>query len=223
MSYYRIDGKYIHLEPQIIETKKRSSNKKSKLKTIEKFTPHVPTETEKQKYRRRAKEFAKKQKAAKEYAEKNAQIKEIKKCFTMQINPVKEKPQPTRKPVPKKEIKKRMDKVYSIPSVTKYIQENKNIKFLDKKKNVVNLNITKNNEICLTKLDRTVCIAANRFKIDAPPIRVADIERGDVIIPYRKKPSPPIYIKPKPKPAVPYRDPTKPLSTFMKKFGTVVY
>jgi len=94
---------------------------------------------------------------------------------------------------------------------------------LDKKKNLVNLNITKNNEICLTKLDRTVCIAANRFKIDAPPMRVADIERGDVIIPYRKKPSPPIYIKPPPKPAVPYRDPTKPLSTFMKKFGTVVY
>jgi hypothetical protein len=83
--------------------------------------------------------------------------------------------------------------------------------------------MTKNNEICLSKLDRTVCVANNRFSINAPPIRVADIERGDVIVPYRKKPSPPIYIKPKPKPAVPYHNPDKPLSVFMKKYGTVVY
>ena len=80
--------------------------------------------------------------------------------------------------------------------------------------------MTKDNQICLSKLDRTVCIASNRFSINADPIRVADIERGDVVIPYRKKPSPPIYIKPKPKPAVPFRDPSKPLSVFMKKYGT---
>jgi hypothetical protein len=227
MSYYRIDGKYINTEPKIIYTNKRTSNKKEKLKKIEKFsTPSIPNETEKERYRRKAKEYAKKQKAAKEYAEKHAEIKQIKKCFTMEIDAKPKptpKPKPTRKPISKKEMKKRMEKVYSIPSVTKFIEENKNIKFFDKKKNVVNLNITKNNEICLTKLDRTVCVAANRFRIDAPAVRVADIERGDVIVPYRKKPSPPIYIKPKPKPAVPFRNPNKPLSVFMKKYGSVSY
>jgi hypothetical protein len=155
----------------------------------------------------------------------------------MQIDPVMDKPQkkqpikeikkktkPTPKPIEyKKETSKNINDPYSIKNVTKYLDDNHILRFYDKKMKEVSMIVTKANEICLTKADRTVCIANNRFSINADPIRVADIERGDVVIPYRKKPSPPIYIKPKPKPAVPFRNPNKPLSVFMRKYGTVVY
>jgi hypothetical protein len=247
MSYYRIDGSYIDIDniPKIIEIEKRKqpTKKIQKKQKIEKFSvsdfnhASIPSETDKDRLRRKAKEFEKKYQAAKEYAEKHAEIKEITKCFSMQIDPVMDMPQkkqpikeikkitkPTPKPIEqKKQSSKNIDDPYSIKNVTKYLNGNNILRFYDKKMKEVSMILTKANEICLTKADRTVCVANNRFSINADPIRVADIERGDVVIPYRKKPSPPIYIKPKPKPAVPFRDPSKPLSVFMKKYGTVVY
>jgi len=189
----------------------------------------------------------KKLEAAKIKAEKHANISEITGSFSMEINgdskiPVanikkenkdetstkttkKSKTKPT--PKPKKKftptIIKKPENPYSLVNLTKHLEKAKLLNFYDKKNKATVLTITKANEICLTKKDRTVCIADNRFSIKADPIRVADIERGDVIIPYRKKPSPPIYIKPKPKPAVPYHDPSKPRSTLMRKYGTVIY
>jgi hypothetical protein len=244
MSYYRIDGSYIDIDniPKIIEIEKRKQPK-TKKQTIEKFSvsdfnhASIPSETDKERLRRKAKKYNKELQAAKEYAEKHAEIKQVTKCFSMQIDPVKDKPQkkqapkqitkktkPTPKPLDYKTSSiKNLDDPYSIKNVTKYLNGNHILRFYDKKMKEVSMIVTKANEICLTKADRTVCIANNRFSINADPIRVADIERGDVIIPYRKKPSPPIYIKPKPKPAVPFRDPSKPLSVFMKKYGTVVY
>jgi hypothetical protein len=250
MSYYRIDGSYIDIDniPKIIEIEKRKHKKptkkiQKKQQKIEKFSvssfnnASIPSETDKERLRRKAKQYEKEYQAAKEYAEKNAEIKQVTKCFSMQIDPVMDMPQkkqstkeikkktkPTPKPIEYKiPSLKDIDDPYSIKNITKYLDSNRILRFYDKKMKEVSMILTKANEICLTKADRTVCVANNRFSINADPIRVADIERGDVIIPYRKKPSPPIYIKPKPKPAVPYRNPNKPLSVFMKKYGTVVY
>jgi len=212
----------------------------------------IPSETDKDKLRKimkkiliKKKEREKKLEAAKTKAEKHASISEITGSFSMEINgqnkiPVaitkdeakklsqKSKTKKTSTPTkPKKKItptiiKKREDP-YSLVNLTKHLEKAKLLNFYDKKNKATILTITKANEICLTKKDRTVCIADNRFSIKADPIRVADIERGDVIIPYRKKPSPPVYIKPKPKPAVPFHDPSKPRSTLMRKYGTVIY
>jgi hypothetical protein len=193
------------------------------------------------------KEREKKLEAAKTKAEKHASISEITGSFSMEINgdskiPVanlkkenkvqtstkttkKSKTKPT--PKPKKKftptIIKKPEDPYSLVNLTKHLEKAKLLNFYDKKNKATVITVTKANEICLTKKDRTVCIADNRFSIKADPIRVADIERGDVIIPYRKKPSPPVYIKPKPKPAVPFHDPSKPRSTLMRKYGTVIY
>jgi hypothetical protein len=81
MSYYRIDGSYIDIDniPKIIEIEKRKQplQKKQttiKKQTIEKFSvsdfnhASIPSETDKEKLRRKAKQYEKEYKAAKEYA-----------------------------------------------------------------------------------------------------------------------------------------------------------
>jgi hypothetical protein len=221
MYYYRIDGKYI-------------DNNFENFKNIEKFSKSVfnkkaeiPSENDKKSMKVLAQENAKKQAKKEKDKEKEKEKDKESKLES------KSKSKSNKKANEEKASTSTADAVacvndgsydpYSLSNLSKFLIENKTIQFYDKKNNTVTLSITKDNQICLDKLEKTVCLENDRFSIKADPIRVADIERSDVVVPYRKIPYSPVFIKPEPKPAVAYRDPSKPSSKFMKKYGSGSY
>jgi hypothetical protein len=47
-----------------------------------------------------------------------------------------------------------------------FIQKNKLINFYDKYKNLVTLNITNDNDICISKLEKDICLKDSQFEIN---------------------------------------------------------
>jgi uncharacterized protein with von Willebrand factor type A (vWA) domain len=208
MYYYRIDGKYI-------------DNNFENFENIEKFNKNakIPSEKQKAKMKVLAQENAKKQAKKEAEAEKNKESKS--KSKSKSNKEAKEENASTSTAAGSACINDGSYNPFSLSNLSKYIKEKNTIQFYDKKNNTVTLSITKDNQICLDKLEKTVCLGNDRFSIKADPKRVADIERSDLVVPYRKIPYSPVFIKPKPK--VSYRDPSKPSSKFMKKYGTGTY
>lgn len=64
-----------------------------------------------------------------------------------------------------KEINKLL-KMNDLQKINYFIQKNKLINFYDKYKNLVTLNITNDNDICISKLEKDICLKDSQFEIN---------------------------------------------------------
>lgn len=100
------------------------------------------------------------------------------------------------------------DNISDINNVTSYLNKNNFLRFYDKKKNEVILKVNKNNEICIAKSDREVCLKDEDFILKVDNSINQNIKKENKLKQEKKKEITGLEIKfPVPKPK---KEPKKP-------------